>query len=1146
MQEPHVDLKNEVLREFGITTLAIKNRTSVYIFTFMICIMGILAYNSMPRESYPDIVQPTIYVGTIYPGNSPKDIENLVTRPIEKQLTTLDGVKSMKSTSIQDYSTVIVEFDSDKDVNEALQEVKDKVAKAKNDLPSDLDREPNIFELDFSQYPIMNINMSGDYSSDQLREYADYLEEKIEKIPEISDVEIRGLIAKEVVIKVDQLKMQALNVSYQDFDQTMYQENVTMSGGDLLSDGTRRNIRVVGQFKNLDEMRNLIVKRDMGNFVYLRDIATVEFADKDRDSYARMDGAPVVTLDIKKQGGKNMVSAVQQVDEIMVEAKKSKLPRDLKIVITGDMSKQTEHMVNELANHIVLGVILVTLVILFFLGLQNALFVGIAIPVSMLIGFAILNWMGITLNMMVLFSLILVLGMLVDDGIVVIENIYRLHSLGMPLKDAAKYGSGEVAFSVISSTLTTLAAFVPLLFWKDTMGAFMRFLPLTLIFTMSASLFVAMIVNPALASQYLKLEVDKKTYNNKRFWSLVIGFGVLGIVLTLSGHLAKKELLVGFGSFSIIIAALIIINRYVFDPFSHWTQHVFFVRLEHGYGRFVRFTLEKKRSLAVFFGILVLLVLSITVYFASDPKVLFFPEGDPKYVNVFIEMPIGTDIDETDQMSRLVESQVEEVLKPYREKHVVEAVLAQVGKGTADVTSGPQTGASPHKARVNITFVEYKERHGISSAEIMEKIRQRVSKIPGAIITVGKDPVGPPVGYPINIEVRGDDYETLVQLSDSVKQYLEALNIPGVDQLKTDVESGKPEMVVTVNREQARRYGLSTIQIAGEIRTSLYGREISKYKDGEDDYPIVVRSSDEKRNNLQALLDKKITFMHPQMFIWIGVPIRDVVNIEYTSGYGSIKRIDMNRVITIFSNVTKGYTATEIISQYEKALKHLDIPDGYSVVITGEQKKQEETQAFMMRAMLIAIFLIFLIIITQFNSLISPFIILFTVLLSTIGVFIGLFVFQMEFVVMMTGIGIISLAGVVVKNAIVLIDFSELLKQRKRVELGLPEGARLSYEILRDIYVQTGRTRLRPVILTATTAVLGLVPLAIGLNFNFFTLLTHYNPEIFFGGDSVAFWKPLACTVIFGLTFATFLTLVVLPSLCLLADITMDKLKRKK
>lgn len=1146
MQQPHGDLKNEVLREFGITTLAIKNRTSVYIFTFLLCVMGILAYNSMPRESYPDIVQPTIYVGTIYPGNSPKDIENLVTRPIEKQLTTLDGVKAMKSTSIQDYSTVIVEFDSDKDVNEALQEVKDKVAKAKNDLPSDLDREPDIFELDFSQYPIMNINMSGDYSSDQLREFADYLEEKIEKIPEISEVDIRGLIDKEVVIKVDPLKMQAMNVSYQDFDGTLYQENVTMSGGDLLSDGTRRNIRVVGQFKDLDEIRNIIVKRDMGNFIYLRDVATVEFTEKDRDSYARMDGAPVVTLDIKKQGGKNMVSAVHQVDEILAEAKKTKLPRDLKIVITGDMSKQTEHMVNELANHIVLGVILVTLVILFFLGLQNALFVGIAIPVSMLIGFAILNAMGITLNMMVLFSLILVLGMLVDDGIVVIENIYRLHSMGMPLKDAAKYGSGEVAFSVISSTLTTLAAFVPLLFWKDTMGAFMKFLPLTLIFTMSASLFVAMIVNPALASQYLKLETEKKSYNNKRFWGLVILFAVLGIGLTIYGNIGKNLTTVGFGSFSIIIALLFVINRYAFDPFSHWTQNVLFVKLEQGYGNFVAATLKKKRSLAVFFGIIVLLVLSIMVYFGSDPKVLFFPEGDPKYVNVFIEVPIGTDIDETNNMTLLTESQVEDVLKPYREKGVVEAVLAQVGKGTADVTSGPQIGASAHKARINITFVEYKERHGVSTAEIMEKIRERVSKIPGAIITVGKDPVGPPVGYPINIEVRGDDYETLVQLSDKVKDYLEDMNVPGVDQLKTDVESGKPEMVVTVNRDQARRYGLSTIQIAAEIRTSLYGREMSKFKDGEDDYPIVVRSSDEKRNDLNALLDKKITFMHPQMFIWLGVPIRDVVNVEYTTGYGSIKRIDMNRVITIFSNVKKGYTATEIISQYEQALKHVDIPDGYSVAITGEQQKQAETSAFMMRAMMIAVFLIFLIIITQFNSLISPFIILFTVLLSTIGVFIGLFIFQMEFVVMMTGIGIISLAGVVVKNAIVLIDFSELLKQRKRVELGLPEGARLDYDILRDIYVQTGKTRLRPVILTATTAVLGLVPLAIGLNFDFFSLLTHYNPGIFFGGDSVAFWKPLACTVIFGLTFATFLTLVVLPSLCLLADIAVDKLKGKK
>jgi multidrug efflux pump subunit AcrB len=1139
-------LNNEVLREFGITTFAIKNRTSVYIFTLLMCIMGVIAYLGMPRESYPEIVQPTIIVSLVYPGNSPKDIENLVTRPVEKQINTINGIKKLSSTSMQDYTIIIVEFEADKNVDKALQEVKDKVDKSKNDLPSDLDKEPTITQVDFSQFPILNINLSGDYSNDQLREYSKYLKDRLEKIPEISEVEIKGLLDKEVVIKCDPDKMQTLNVGFYDIDQTMQQENVTMSGGDLLSDGTRRNVRVVGQFSNLDQIRNLIVRRDNGNIVYLRDFATVEFTQADRDSYARMDGKPVVTLEVKKQGGKNMVTAVAQVDTILDEVRKTKLPKDLKVVITGDMSKQTEHMVNELANHILLGVILVTLVILFFLGLQNALFVGIAIPVSMLIGFAILNWMGITLNMMVLFSLILVLGMLVDDGIVVIENIYRLHSKGMELKDAAKYGTGEVAFSVISSTLTTLAAFVPLLFWKSTMGAFMKFLPLTMMFTMTASLFVAMVVNPALASQFLKIETEKKTYNEKRFWIVVVIFVVLGTVMSIIGHSKHVPMMVGFGSFSIIIAALFILNRYVLDRAAHWFQNHLLVRFEHAYASFIASSLKGRRPLYIFFGIIFLMVGSIAFYFGSNPKIIFFPEGDPKYVNVFIEMPIGTDIEETYRMTQLVEKEVTDVLKPNRD--VVEAVLAQVGKGTADQMSGPGSniGVSPQKSRLIITFVEFQQRHGVSTAKIMEDIRDRVKRIPGAIISVGKDPTGPPVGYPVNIEVSGDDYETLVQVSEQVKKHLSDMNVAGVEQLKSDVQSGKPEMLVSVNRDAARRYGISTIQVAAEIRTALYGRELSKYKEGEDDYPIVARFTDEKRYDLQTLMNKKITFQHPQLGIWLGVPMSDVITVDYTSGYGSIKRLDLNRVITIYSNIKKGYSATEILDQYKRELSNIKLPDGYTVSITGESQEQAATMAFMQKAMLIAVFLIFLIIITQFNSLQWPFIILFTVVLSTIGVFLGLGIFRMEFVALMTSIGIIALAGVVVKNAIVLIDFSELLKQRKRVELGLREGSPLTIDTLREIYEETGRTRLRPVILTALTAVLGLIPLAIGLNFNFFTLFTEYNPQIYFGGDSVAFWSPLAWTVIFGLTFATFLTLVVLPSLCLLVDITIHKIKGQK
>lgn len=1132
---------SKLTREFKLTSLSIDNKTSVLLMTVMLFIVGIMAYNSMPRESYPEITQPEIYIGTIYPGNSPSDIENLITRPLEKEINSISGIKELRSTSIQDYSTIIASFDYDMPVKDALQEVKDAVDRAKQDLPNDLDTDPNVFELDFSEFPIMNINLYGNFTQEELRVYAEYLQDEIEKLSEISEVDIRGLLEKEINIEVDILKMESMLISFRDIEDAFFQENISMSGGDILTDGYRRNIRILGEFTSVEEMGEIIVKRENGDIVYLKDIANVYFGYEDRESFARLDGSPVVTLDVKKSGGENIINASEKINEIIRYAKEHKFPKDLNIIITGDQSKQTIQMVSDLENNIISGVILVVVVLLFFLGLRNAMFVGIAIPLSMLIGILILSISGITLNMMVLFSLILALGMLVDNGIVVVENVYRLYSEGKTLKAAAKEGAGEVAWPIISSTATTLAAFLPLLFWKDTMGEFMKFLPLTLIITLSSSLFVGLVINPVLTAEYMKVENEKKKYKNKRFWPIMSGFTFFAILFYLLSinEVGSKPMINATANVFTFLLVISLLTRFFFDPVSWWFRNTLLVKLENAYDKFIRFALRGYNPIYFFIGTFILMIASATLYFGSEPEVLFFPEQEPQYINVFIEAPLGTDIEETNKYCLQIEDSVNAALTPY--KHIVEATLALVGEGTSDPTEGPSTGKSPHKARININFLEFNKRGGVLTSKIMEEIREKVKKVPGVQIYVDQNPVGPPTGKPISIEISGENFEKLIELSEDVRKNLIDLNVPGVEGLKSDLETGKPELIINIDRSAARRFGISTIQIAAEIRTSLFGKEISKYKEGEDDYPIILRSDEKSRYNLQALINKKITFQHMTTGMWMQVPISSVADVQYSSSFGSIKRRDMNRVITIASNVNAGYNANEIIQVYKDYLSSYTLPEGFTLVFAGEQEEQEETAAFLTFALMIALFLVFLIIVTQFNSIIKPLIIMTTVLFSTIGVFLGLNITGMPFVVLMTGIGIISLAGIVVNNAIVLIDYTNLIRERRRNELQLfDENQHLPLE---DVYlsiINGGKTRLRPVLLTAITTVLGLIPLAIGININFFTLFTDFDPKFSLGGDSVAFWGPMSWTIIFGLTFATFLTLVIVPVMYLLTDKVQD------
>ena len=1141
---------NKILKEFKLSSWAIKNKMTVFVLLVMIFLAGIFSYQSMPREAFPEIVIPQIFVSTVYPGNSAIDIEKLITRPLEKEINGISGVDEIISTSIEGFSSIEVKFDFDVTPTEALRKVKDKVdaALSDKDFPKDLPAEPSVQEMNFAELmPIMNINLSGDFSMDQLKKFGEYLEDEIEKVPEISKVDIRGIQDKEMEISIDLYKMEISKISFYDIEQAIQNENVTISGGDLLESGIRRNVRIIGEFESAKEIADIIIKQENYDIVYLRDIAKVSFKEQEKTSYAREFSQPVAMLDVTKRGGENLINASEQIDIIIAKAKKNIFPSNLNISKTNDMTNDTKTMVSDLENSIILGVILVVIVLLFFLGIRNALFVGIAIPLSMFISFIILNMMGVTLNMMVLFSLVLALGMLVDNGIVVVENVYRLLDEGYSKIDAARYGVGEVAMPIIASTATTLAAFLPLAFWPGMMGEFMRFLPITLIIVLGSSLFVALVINPMLTSVYMKIKEDEVDFRKLLIKSSIIfALGVLSIIGGLSMGIKGLNAL---GLFLVLAGVLRIVNTKILSPATKWFQQVFLPLLELYYEKVLRFSLKDKNAYKFFFGTFGLLILSFFLFSAFPPNVLFFPETPPKQVYVYVEYPIGTDIEVTNTLSKEIEQKIQDHVKKYEvdgENILVTSVIGQVGEGTSDPNRGAQGGTTPNKARITIDFVKFIDRNGINTENVLMEIRGLLHNYPGVNITVDRPEDGPPAGAPINIEVSGDDYEELIATAEDIKRFVNEANILGIEDLKLDVEQGKPELPIIIDRQKARRLNVSTGQVGNSIRTSLYGKEISTFKDGEDDYPINLRLMDKYRYNKNSLINQKITFRNQNTGKIVQVPITAFAHIESSSTFSAVKRKDLNRVITIFSNVLENYNATDVNNQIKIALENYNLPKDISISFTGEQEKQAEEMAFLSNALLIAVFLIFLILVGQFNSTSTPIIISLSVLLSLIGVLLGLIIFRMEFVVMMTMIGIISLAGIVVNNAIVLIDYTNLIIERKRSELGLTESQMLSKNKIMQSIVEGGKTRLRPVLLTAITTVLGLLPLAIGININFMTLFTEFNPHFYIGGENVAFWGPMSWTIIFGLTFATFLTLIVVPVMFYIQFILKLKFTKKK
>ena len=1112
-------------RNFALSSWAIKNKNTVYLFTVVTIIFGIYSYVSLPKELMPEVNIPTIMIQTLYPGNPPVDIENLITRTIEKEVESVKGIKKMISVSSQDASSIFVEFNTDIEIKDALQEVKDAVDKTKSDLPDDLPYDPVVQDIDLSEFPVININLSGEYSVSELRDFAEDLKEEFETIQEVSTVNLTGITDKEVKIILDPFKMDKLQVSFGDIENAVFAENISMSGGDMLLGDIRRTIRIIGEFSDPVEINNIIIKNEDGHTVYLRDIGYVEYGFKDRDSYAYLDKDPVVTLQVVKKSGENLLSTIEQAFDIIELSRESRvIPENLIITITNDQSEFVKKQLSNLENSIILGIIFVVLVLFLFLGTRNSLFVGFAIPMSMFMSFMIMGLMDYRINMIVLFSLILALGMLVDNAIVVTENIYRYVHRGYPVLKAAKLATGEVAMPIISSTATTLAAFFPLVFWDSVVGEFMSYLPVTLIIVLSSSLFVALVIIPVIFSDFFKKGANVTLPKTKR--SLII----MTILLVIAALFFTMKIN-WVGMILVIFTFIGLLNLLFLSRLALWFQNKGLIWLENAYLKFVRFALRRYNPYFLISGTILLMILTMGFYFGSNPKVNFWPESDPKYINVLVEAPISTDVTVTDSIMRILETKVYNVLKP--DMDIVESFLSITGKGAVgenETFSG--RGGQPNKGLITIQFVDFKDREGKSTRHIMKSISDvLVGQYPGLNISVEQPNEGPPTGKPINLEISGTDFDQLLKVALEVKAELNRANIPGIENLQIDLDVGKPELLVNIDREKVRRFGLSTGQVADAIRTSLFGKEISDYKDGENEYKIVMRLDDNYRYNISDLINQRITFRSASSGRIVQVPVSAVADIDYSSTYGAINRKDRKRMITIYSNVLEGYNANEINVELKKIMETYELPAGNKYEFTGEQEEQQESMEFLGRALLIALALILIILVSQFNSFIKPLIILFSVLLSTIGVFGGLATFKMDFVVIMTGIGIVSLAGIVVNNAIVLIDYIGLLKKNKKEELGIPENHNLPVEIAKECIVRAGKTRLRPVLLTAITTILGLMPLAVGLNIDFISFFNTFDPQIYFGGDNAIFWGPMSWTVIFGLSFATFLTLVIVPSL---------------
>lgn len=1112
---------NSSFKEFKLSSWAIDNRIAIYMFTIFITIAGILTYISLPKESFPDIVLPKYIITTVYGGNSPENIENTITKPLEKKLKSIPGIKKITSTSLQDVSLIIVEFNSDIKPDKARQDVNDKVDEAKSDLPADLTKDPYIKEIAFSDIPIMFINMAGNMDLIKLKKYADRLKDEIESMKEITEVRMVGAPDREIQINVDMYKMQAANLTMGDLERVIQSENLTISAGNVPINTQKRTINIKKEFKSIDDIKNLLITSQSGARMYLKDIAEVKDTIADMESYAKMNGKNVITLQVIKRPGENLIEASDKIYTTIEKLKATEFPEGIDVVITGDQSDRTRVTLEDLINTIVIGFLLVTFILMFFMGVTNALFVALSVPLSMFIAFLIMPSLGFSINMIVLFAFLLALGIVVDDAIVVIENTHRIFDNGkVPIVTAAKRAAGEVFLPVLSGTLTTIAPFVPLAFWKGVIGKFMIFLPITLIISLFASLFVAYVINPVFAVDFMKPHhEERKNYGKitRNGW-LQLGVYVLVILYSyIKGYTAIANIVM-------TMAVFMLIHRlWLYKLIEKW-QEIYWPKIKNAYGKLLHWALQ--RPVTMLWSTVALLIFSIMFFAMRKPPILFFPSGDPNNVYVYIELPEGTAAEFTDKVAAQVAQKVDSVLG--KNNPVVKSVITNVAIAVTDPRDDDQNNY-PNKAKISINFVEYGKRNGISTSMYLEKLQNIKWNIPGARIVVSKEQMGPPLPKPIVIEIQGDDFKEIKYYADLIKKKIDDLHNPGIVELKSDFIDTKPEIWLEIDREKANREGLSTAQLALEIRKAVYGIDrYSKFKDVDDEYPIQIRYLPEQRKNIEALKNLKITFRDMNMGgIIRSLPLSAFAEIKFVNTYGGIKHKNNQRIITLSSDVKQGFNANEIVAQIRDVLKTIQPPKTVTIKIGGEQEEQAETTGFLGKAMLASVGLILLVLMLQFNSVGKTVIILSEIILSLIGVLIGFALFKIPMSIVMTGVGLFALAGIVVRNGILLIEFAEY---------SLKEGKTLMIAAY-----QAGYVRMTPVILTATAAILGLIPLAVGLNMNFWTLFESFEPHLYFGGDNNIFWGPLSWTMIFGLIFGTFLTLILVPCMFLISE----RLKRK-
>jgi len=1134
--------KKNTDKEFGLSSWAINNKTTMNVLILVFFYIGITAFFSMPRENFPEVNETKIYISTVFPGNTAEDIEKLIIDPLEDRLNTVSNKVEITSTAQEDYGMLMIEFDEGITVEQAKQKVKDEVdtETASEDWPTfnGAKVEPDVFELSLSEeMPILNINISGDYPIEKLKDYAEYLQDEIEDLQEIKKADIRGAQEKEVEVAVDIYKMMAAKVTFSDILGAIGNGNLTQSAGNLKASGQRRTIRVIGEIEDPSELESFVVKAENGNAIYLKDVASVSFKEEDKTTFARKSGEPVVMLDVKKRAGKNMVAAAEQIQVIVQDAIDNEFPQDLEVTITNDQSSVTIGQVDDLVNNIIFGVILVVTVLMFFLGFKNALFVGFAIPMSMFMSLMILNLIGYSLNTMVLFGLIMGLGMLVDNGIVVVENVYRLmDEEGMSRKKAAKKGIGEIAFPIIISTLTTVAAFVPLGLWPGIMGEFMKILPITLSIVLGSSLFVAIFFNSVLVSRYMTIE--DKDMPLKQIIKITVIVAVIGVIILLVGGAYR-----GLGTIMIFTAIMLWAYRLFIRNWANSFQNKALVKLEGWYEGQLRWALSKRKPYILSIGTFLLLIAAFIAFGISlatqRTKVEFFPDNKPNQIIVYIEYPEGTAIEKTNAITKQIEKRVYDVINDSHymdgdRNFLVESAVSQVGEGAGNPqTDGGSTAEMPHKAKITASMREYKYRRGEDSELLRQKVQEALVGIyPGVLISVEKDANGPPAGPPINIEIEGNDYDKLIVTAERMREFINSKNIAGIDELKIDVNKDKPSMIVEVDREKAGELGVSAKQIGDQLRNSIFGAKAGIYKEDGDDFDIYVRFNKDNRYNTSALFNQNITFRDNTGKIK-EIPLSAVAKQKNNSGFSAIKHKDTKRVVTVYSALAPGYTdAGAIVKQIQNEMRsYKGLPEDIKIDYTGQIEEQNKQMAFLMGAFFTGLALIFFILIFQFNSISKPAIIMLAIFLSFIGVFGGIVLSGSAFVIMMTMVGIISLAGIVVNNGVVLLDYAQLLIDRKKNQLDLDEDQYLTKEHLYESIVKAGKARLRPVLLTAITTILGLIPLAIGLNINFFTLASDFDANIYMGGDNVVFWGPLAWTVIYGLLIATFLTLIVVPIL---------------